>query len=131
DLDVPAGSCFGLVGPNGSGKSTTLRSVVGLVRPDAGTITVTGIDVTADLRRARAAMGVVLDPLQLFERLTAREFLSTMGELRGLDPGLVAERSEQLFATLALSDDADRQIAGYSHGMRKKTALASAVLHRP
>jgi ABC-2 type transport system ATP-binding protein len=131
DLDVPAGSCFGLVGPNGSGKSTTLRSVVGLVRPDAGSIAVCGVDVATDLRRARATMGVVLDPLQLFERLTAREFLSTMGELRGLDTGLVAERSEQLFATLALADDADRQIAGYSHGMRKKTALASAVLHRP
>ena len=131
DLDVPAGSCFGLVGPNGSGKSTTLRSVVGLVRPDAGSIVVVGIDVAVDLRRARAAMGVVLDPLQLFERLTAREFLATMGELRGLDPDLVAERSDQLFATLGLTDDADRQIAGYSHGMRKKTALASAVLHRP
>ena len=131
DLDVPAGSCFGLVGPNGSGKSTTLRSVVGLVRPDAGSIAVAGVDVTADLRAARSLMGVVLDPLQLFERLTAREFLATMGELRGLDADLVAERSEQLFVTLALADDADRQIAGYSHGMRKKTALASAVLHRP
>jgi ABC-2 type transport system ATP-binding protein len=131
DLDVPAGSCFGLVGPNGSGKSTTLRSVVGLVRPDAGQVSVCGIDVSADLRAARSVLGVVLDPLQLFERLTAREFLSTMGELRGLDRSLVAERSDQLLATLALTDDADRQIAGYSHGMRKKTALAAAVLHRP
>lgn len=131
DLDVPAGSCFGLVGPNGSGKSTTLRSVIGLVRPDGGTIAVCGVDIAADLRTARSLMGVVLDPLQLFERLTAREFLSTMGELRGLDPELVADRSEQLFGTLALAEDADRQIAGYSHGMRKKTALAAAVLHRP
>lgn len=131
DLDVPPGSCFGLVGPNGSGKSTTLRCVVGLVRPDAGSITVCGVDIADDLRRARAAMGVVLDPLQLFERLTAREFLSTLGELRVMEPALVAERSEQLFATLGLADDADRQIAGYSHGMRKKTALAAAVLHRP
>ena len=131
DLEVPAGSCFGLVGPNGSGKSTTLRSVVGLVRPDAGMITVAGVDVAGDLRSARALMGVVLDPLQLFERLTARELLATMGALRGLEPGLVAERSDQLFGTLALADDADRQIAGYSHGMRKKTALAAAVLHRP
>lgn len=131
DLDVPTGSCFGLVGPNGSGKSTTLRSVIGLVRPDAGRITVCGHDIAVDLRAARAAVGVVLDPLQLFERLTAREFLATMGELRGLDPDLVAERTDQLMGTLALADDADRQIAGYSHGMRKKTALAAAVLHRP
>lgn len=131
DLDVPAGSCFGLVGPNGSGKSTTLRSVIGLVRTDGGSISVCGVDIAADLTTARSLMGVVLDPLQLFERLTAREFLATMGELRGLDPELVGERSEQLFVTLALADDADRQIAGYSHGMRKKTALAAAVLHRP
>jgi ABC-2 type transport system ATP-binding protein len=76
-------------------------------------------------------MGVVLDPLQLFDRLTAREFLTTMGAIRRLDADLTRERSQQLFDTLQLSDDADRQIAGYSHGMRKKTALASALLHRP
>ncbi len=76
-------------------------------------------------------MGVVLDPLQLFERLTAREFLTTMGELRRMNADIVRERSEQLLGTLQLANDADRQIAGYSHGMRKKTALAAAVLHRP
>ena len=131
DLDVPAGSCFGLVGPNGSGKSTTLRSIVGLLRPDAGSIVVVGHDVAADIRAARAELGVVLDPLQLFERLTAREFLTTVGEIRKLAPVETATRIQQLLATLALSDDADRQIAGYSHGMRKKTALAAALLHRP
>lgn len=130
-LDVPAGSCFGLVGPNGSGKSTTLRSVVGLVRYDHGRIEVCGHDLAGDLERARSMMGVVLDPLQLFERLTAREFLATMGDLRTLDRDLVRDRSEQLFATLQLDGDADRQIAGYSHGMRKKTSLAAALLHRP
>jgi ABC-2 type transport system ATP-binding protein len=130
-LSVPSGSCFGLVGPNGSGKSTTLRSVVGLVRPDAGSIHVCGVDVAADVLAARAEMGVVLDPLQLFERLSARELLVTLGELRRLAPDVVAERADELFAVLHLSDDADRQIAGYSHGMRKKTALAAALLHRP
>jgi ABC-2 type transport system ATP-binding protein len=130
-LDVPAGSCFGLVGPNGSGKSTTLRSVIGLVRPDAGRIEVCGHDIAADLQAARRMIGVVLDPLQLFERLTAREFLATVGALRSMPPDVVAERSAQLFSTLQLDPDADRQIAGYSHGMRKKTALAAAVLHRP
>ncbi|MEY2960139.1 MAG: hypothetical protein RLZZ01_2707 [Actinomycetota bacterium] len=131
DLEVTSGSCFGLVGPNGSGKSTTLRSVVGLVRPDGGSIRVCGIDVGTDVSGARGATGVVLDPLQLFDRLSAREFLSTIGALRGLDPSTVADRSERLFATLSLDDDADRQIAGYSHGTRKKTALAAALLHRP
>lgn len=131
DLEVPAGSCFGLVGPNGSGKSTTLRSVVGLVRPDGGTIRVCGFDVSDALASARTETGVVLDPLQLFDRLTAREFLATVGTLRGLDPATIADRSTQLFEALSLTGDADRQIAGYSHGTRKKTALAAAVLHRP
>ena len=130
-LEVPAGSCFGLVGPNGSGKSTTLRSVVGLVRPDAGSIEVCGIDVAADVLAARAEIGVVLDPLQLFERLSARELLLTLGEVRGLDRAVIEARSTDRFAVLRLTDDADRQIAGYSHGMRKKTALAAALLHRP
>src|SRR4029078_2637777 len=94
-LSVPAMSCFGLVGPNGSGKSTTLRSVIGLVRPDAGLIEVCGHDVSTDLREARRPVGVVLDPLQLFERLTAREFLATMGELREMDRGVVRERTDQ------------------------------------
>ncbi|MAT06218.1 MAG: hypothetical protein CL424_14365 [Acidimicrobiaceae bacterium] len=130
-LDVPAGSCFGLVGPNGSGKSTTVRSIVGLVRPDGGTIEVCGHDVGTATRAARASTGVVLDPLQLFERLTGREFVRTMGELRGVDGDVSAARAEQLFIALQLVDDADRPISGYSHGMRKKTALASALLHRP
>lgn len=130
-LEVPAGTCFGLVGPNGSGKSTTLRSVIGLVRFDEGLVEVCGLDLTTHLQQARSMMGVVLDPLQLFERLTAREFLATVGELRGLDRDLVAERSQQLFTTLQLDGDADRHIAGYSHGMRKKTSLAAALLHRP
>jgi ABC-2 type transport system ATP-binding protein len=130
-LSVPPESCFGLVGPNGSGKSTTLRSVVGLVRPDAGRIEVCGIDVAVDVLAARRAIGVVLDPLQLFERLTARELLLTLGEIRRLDDAVVRDRSADLFEVLELADDADRQIAGYSHGMRKKTALAAALLHRP
>jgi len=130
-FDVPSGSCFGLVGPNGSGKSTTVRSVIGLVEPDVGSIEVCGFDVGTRIVEARRACGVVLDPLQLFERLTARELLVSLAELRELDPDVSAPRIEQLLSILQLTPDADRQIAGYSHGMRKKTALAAAVLHRP
>lgn len=131
DLEVPSASCFGLVGPNGSGKSTTFRCVVGLVRADAGRISVLGIDARADVLAARAEIGAVLDPLQLFERLTAREFVQTLGELRGLAPTTVASRTDELLDVLRIAEHADRQIAGYSHGMRKKTALAAALLHRP
>lgn len=131
DLDVPRGSCFGLVGPNGSGKTTTLRMVCGLVRPDQGQIVVAGRDPWADPVGARSQLGVVLDPLALFERLSAYETLRTLGELRGLDRAVIDERTEELFRVLQLTDVADRPISGYSHGMRKKTALAAAVLHRP
>jgi ABC-2 type transport system ATP-binding protein len=130
-LDVPDGACFGLVGPNGSGKSTTMRAVVGLVRPDSGTIEVCGTSVADDVMATRRSMGVMLDPLQLFDRLSAWEFVETIGALRELTPATVKDRAEELFRVLALTDDADRPIAGYSHGMKKKTALAAALLARP
>lgn len=128
-FEVPLGACYGLVGPNGSGKSTTMRAVVGLVRPDAGTIEVCG--VTDDILAVRRSMGVMLDPLQLFERLTAWEYVATIGQLRELDTDTIEHRSTELFSVLDILDDADRPIAGYSHGMRKKTALAAALLARP
>jgi ABC-2 type transport system ATP-binding protein len=130
-LEVPQGACYGLVGPNGSGKSTTMRAVVGLVRPDAGMIEVCGVRVDQDVLTTRRSMGVMLDPLQLFDRLTAWEFVETIGALRELDADTAQARATDLFTVLDLIDDADRPIAGYSHGMRKKTALAAALLARP
>ena len=130
-ITVPQGACYGLVGPNGSGKSTTMRTVVGLARPDAGVIEVCGIRTDQDIIGVRRVTGVMLDPLQLFDRLSAREFVATIGELRRLDADEVARRSDEMFAVLDILRDADRPIAGYSHGMRKKTALISALIHRP
>ena len=130
-MEVPQGACYGLVGPNGSGKSTTMRAVCGLVRPDAGTIEVCGVRVADDVLTTRRSMGVMLDPLQLFDRLSAWEFIETIGTLRGLDTDTVRARGTDLFGVLDIADDADRPIAGYSHGMRKKTALAAALLARP
>jgi len=130
-INVPHGACYGLVGPNGSGKSTTMRTVVGLSRADSGTVEVCGIRTDQDIIGVRRMMGVMLDPLQLFDRLTAREFVATIGELRQLEPDVVRARSDEMFDVLEITDDADRPIAGYSHGMRKKTALITALLHRP
>lgn len=130
-FDVPHGACYGLVGPNGSGKSTTMRTVVGLVRPDAGHVEVCGVDVAHDVIATRRSMGVMLDPLQLFDRLSAWEFIETIGALRGLDADMINSRGAELFMVLDLDDDARRPIAGYSHGMQKKTALAAAMLPRP
>jgi len=131
DLDVPVGSFCGLVGPNGSGKTTTLRMIAGLLRPDAGQVWVGGHDTWAEPVAVRRLLGVVPDPLNLFDRLTARELLGHLGELRGLERAEVASRAEELLAVMDLSGSADEQIGGYSHGMRKKTAIAAALLHRP
>ena len=130
-LDVPHGSFFGLVGPNGAGKTTTLRMVTGLLRPDAGSASVEGVDVWADPVRVKAVIGVLPEDLNLFERLTGRELLTYNGLLRGLGADLVEERARDLVDVLDLADAADTLVVDYSHGMKKKIALAAALLHAP
>ena len=131
DLDVPAGSFFGLVGPNGAGKTTTLSMVTGLLRPDAGRVVVAGVDVWADPAAAKARMGVLPDGLRLFERLSGPELLSYLGRLRGMPADVVRARATELIAVLDLTDAGNKLVADYSTGMRKKITLAAALLHSP
>jgi len=130
-LDVPRGSFFGLVGPNGAGKTTTLRMATGLLRPDAGQAWIEGTDVWADPLRAKARIGVLPEDLRLFERLTGAELLTYHGLLRNMDPTLVASRAAELLEVLGLGEAAGTMVVDYSHGMRKKIALAGALLHNP
>jgi ABC-2 type transport system ATP-binding protein len=130
DLDVPRGSFFGLVGPNGAGKTTTLAMVTGLLRPDAGGARVDGVDVWADPLTARGRMGVLPEGLRMFERLSGRELLAFTGRLRGMPPAEVDERAAELLSVLGLAD-ATQLVVDYSTGMRKKVALAAALLHNP
>ena len=131
DLDVPAGAFFGLVGPNGAGKTTTLRMATGLLRPDAGTVAVDGVDLWAQPLEAKRRIGVLPDDLALFERLTGRQLLTYTGLLRGLPAAEVERRSAELLAVLGLDDAAGTLVVDYSTGMRKKIGLAAAVLHAP
>jgi ABC-2 type transport system ATP-binding protein len=131
DLRVPRGSFFGLVGPNGAGTTTTLRMVTGLLRPDVGLALVDGIDVWQDAVRAKAAIGVVPEEMKLFERLTGHELLTYSGLLRRLPPAMIEERARELLEVLGLADDRDTLVVDYGHGMRKKLALAAALLHGP
>jgi ABC-2 type transport system ATP-binding protein len=131
DLDVPTGSFFGLVGPNGAGKTTTLSMVTGLLRPDAGRVIVTGVDVWTDPAAAKARMGVLPDGLRLFERLSGPELLSYLGRLRGIPAATVPARATELIAVLDLDEAGDKLVADYSTGMRKKITLAAALLHSP
>ena len=131
DLDVPRGCFFGLVGPNGAGKTTTLSMATGLLRPDAGTVLVDGIDVWRDPREAKRRIGVLPEGLRLFERLSGRELLEFSGRLRQLPDEVVRTRSLELLQTFGLTGASDQLVVDYSTGMRKKIALAVALLHNP
>jgi ABC-2 type transport system ATP-binding protein len=131
DLDVTAGSFAGIVGPNGAGKTTTLSMITGLLRPNAGTVEVHGIDVWQDPERAKRTIGVLPDALRLFDRLTGAQLLHYSGVLRGLDAATVRARSADLVQAFGLEDATGRIVADYSAGMTKKIALAAAMIHSP
>lgn len=125
DLQVPRGQFCGLIGHNGAGKSTTLKMLMGLLHPSEGTIRVMGHDVVLEPLACRQRLGAVPEEPAVYEYLTAREFLEFVAEVRG--GGDVAEA----LALTGLGDDADRLLREYSQGMRRKTALAAAILGHP
>lgn len=132
-LAVPRGAMLGLVGPNGAGKTTSLSMAVGLLRPDAGTARVLGVDMWADPVGAKRLLGVLPDGLALPERLTGGELLEYWGRLRGLGRDITRARAAELLRVLEL-DRAEEDavlVAEYSTGMRKKIGLATALLHAP
>ncbi|WP_349814841.1 ABC transporter ATP-binding protein [Curtobacterium sp. MCJR17_043] len=131
DLEIRKGSIFGVVGPNGAGKTTTLSILTGLLRPDAGTVTVLDHDVWADPTAAKRAMGVLPDRLRLFDRLTGAQMLFYSATLRGLDGATARSRSADLAAAFGLGDALGRPVADYSVGMAKKIALAATLIHSP
>ncbi len=130
-MDVPRGVVFGFLGPNGAGKSTTLKMLTGLLKPTEGTATVAGYDILAQSIEVKRRIGVVSENLNLYERLTANEYLELVGRLRGLDAESITARRGQLLETLDLADRSDNPSVDYSHGMKKKLALAGALMHRP
>ncbi|WP_159806745.1 ABC transporter ATP-binding protein [Cellulomonas citrea] len=131
DLEVPAGSFYGLVGPNGAGKTTTLRMATGLLRPDAGTVLVEGVDLWADPIRAKSLFGVLPDGVRLFDRLSGRQLITYAGLLHGLDRTTAVARTDDLLRALDLEQDAATLVVDYSAGMTKKVALAAAMVHAP
>jgi ABC-2 type transport system ATP-binding protein len=131
DLDIPRGSFFALVGPNGAGKTTTLSMATGLLRPDAGTVEVLGVDVWADPTAAKARVGILPDGLRLFDRLSGLQLVTYAGLLRGMDRAEVVVRAGELLAALGLTEAADRLVVDYSAGMTKKVTLACALVHGP
>ena len=131
NLQVRQGEFFGFLGPNGAGKSTTIKMLTGLMRPSAGKAYVAGVDVWQDPLKARSLMGVLPEYLNLYERLSGREYIRFSGRMYGVPDSDTQHRTEELLAILELTNDADKLVVDYSVGMRKKTALAAAIIHHP
>jgi sodium transport system ATP-binding protein len=128
---APDGHITGLLGPNGAGKTTTLRMLAALIAPDAGRLSVDGIDVATRPRETLARMGVLSDARGLYPRLTARENIVYYGALQGLSREAAHARAEALAHMLEMKRLLDRRTDGFSQGERMKTALARALVHDP
>jgi ABC-2 type transport system ATP-binding protein len=130
-LSVGEGEFFGFLGPNGAGKSTTIKMLCGLLRPDAGMVRVAGHDLAREPLEVKRRIGVLPEETNLYERLTGAEFLLFSGQMYGLPLDEARRRAADLLELMELTGDKDRLIVDYSMGMKKKTALAAALLHRP
>ena len=128
DLTVAPGTIVGLLGHNGAGKSTTMRMIVGLLPPSEGRVEICGIDVFARPLEARRQFGAVPEEPALYGWLTAREHLEFVMQVRG---GADRDQVDEALDLTGLAEDADRPIREYSQGMRRKTAIAVAMIGRP
>jgi ABC-2 type transport system ATP-binding protein len=131
DLVVEPGEIYGFLGPNGAGKSTTVHMLTTLLPPSAGSAMVAGFDVATEGAQVRDSIGAALQEAALDPQLTAREHMRLQGALHGLPKGDRRRRGDELIERVGLSDAADRKVAGYSGGMKRRLDLALALLHNP
>ncbi len=131
DLTIRSGEFYALLGPNGAGKTTTLRMVAGLLRPDAGSVSICGIDALADSVAAKQVMAWVSDEPMIYDKLTPLEYLEFVAGLWGIDPAVSEAAARRLLASLGLEAHLHERCEGFSKGMRQKVALAGALVHDP
>jgi ABC-2 type transport system ATP-binding protein len=131
DLTVRRGELYALLGPNGAGKTTSLRIVAGLLAPDAGQVSVCGVDRLRDPLEAKRRVAWLPDEPMIYDKLTPVEYLDLVAGLWQVDPVTAAERRDELLAALDLARVADQRCEGFSKGMRQKVALAGALIHEP
>jgi len=131
DLSVRAGEFYALLGPNGAGKTTTLRIVAGLLKPDAGSVAVFGIDALADPVAAKRLIAWVPDEPPIYEKLTPFEYLEFVAGLWGIEAAEAEIAARALIERLGLGPHAHERCQGFSKGMRQKVALAGALVHAP
>src|SRR6202046_390321 len=130
-LTVPAGCFFGFLGPNGAGKTTTIKMLMGLAPPTEGTIALLGLPMPERSLEIKQQIGLVPDESMLFDHLTGGEFIEFVGRIYGLDRALARVRADELLDLFELGNTPKKLIAEYSKGMRKRVAMAAALIHRP
>jgi ABC-2 type transport system ATP-binding protein len=131
NLSVKPGEVFALLGPNGAGKTTTIKMLVGLLRPDLGKVSIFGNDLTREPRQAAGHVGYVPDQPFLYDKLSGREFLDFVADMRGLDRETRLQRIARESENFDLGSFIDNLAETYSHGMKQRLVFASAMLHNP
>ena len=133
NLQVARGTLYGFLGPNGAGKSTTIKMLTGILAPTSGDVSILGLNPWSqnEAIEIKKRIGVVPENLALFDNLTAREYLTFVGRMYLLPRDTIRSRSEELLSLLRLEDVEKKLALEYSHGMKKKLALAAALLPNP
>jgi sodium transport system ATP-binding protein len=130
-FEAKNGEITGLLGHNGAGKTTVLRMLYGLLKADAGTARIDGVDALSDPRKAQDLIGVLPDSNGLYQRLTPREHVRYYGNLRGMKGAALEKRIDELMELLDMKEVENRRTSGFSHGERMKVCLAKALVHEP
>ena len=130
-LRVGRGEIFGFIGPNGAGKTTTIKMLGGVLAPTAGSVVVCGIDLQAEPERAKRKIGFIPDRPYLYEKLTGLEFLRFTADIYGVPVSEFQPKATAILKMFALADWSNELIESYSHGMKQRLIMASAVLHDP
>ncbi len=130
-LDVPQGVLYGFLGPNGAGKTTTLRMIAGILRPSDGRVLLGGDDVQRNPLSAKMRLGFIPDRPFVYDKLTGVEFLRFVAALYGQEGAAVERRIAELLDVFELVSWKDELVEAYSHGMRQKLIISSALIHRP
>ena len=130
-FSVPRGCFFGFLGPNGAGKTTTIKMLMGLAPASSGSIELLGLPMPERALEIKQQIGLVPDESLLFDHLTGGEFIEFVGRLYGLERGVARRRAGELLELFELTDSRRKLINEYSKGMRKRVAMAAALIHRP
>ena len=130
-MEVPSGVLYGFLGPNGAGKTTTLRIIAGILRPTRGRAFLGGDDVHQNPLSAKARLGFIPDRPFVYDKLTGAEFLRFVAALYGQEGDAVERRVTELLDVFELTRWKDELVEAYSHGMRQKLIISSALIHRP